>query len=872
MPFAALLAHLVDASRRHAVRVVLGALLLAVLAGLLAATRLGVSTDTDQLFAASLPWRRSAIAFDKAFPQFRDLIVAVVDGATPEEADATAAALEAALEAARTAPQPAPFLSVRRPDSSPYLRQNGLLLLGRKDLQEVLNRTIDAQPFLGQLVADPSARGLFAALTLLGIGVEQGQADLAPYAPALSAFHQALAAAAAGRPKPLSWQRLLGGKLADQAGPYRFVLVQPKLDFGALQPGAKATAVIRAVAARLPMVRAGLAHVRLTGQVVLADEEFATVAQGALAATLISAALVLLWLVLAVRSWRLIVPMALTLALGLLLTTGFAALAVGTLNLVSVAFAVLFVGIAVDFAIQYAARLREHLARHEQVGGALVATAHEVGPQILVAAAATAAGFYAFVPTSFSGVAELGLIAGTGMVIAFLCTMVFLPALLVLMRPGGTADAGIAIGDVAERGLDRWRGVVFLAFAALSLLGLLLLGHLRFDSDPLHTKDPNTEAMRTLHDLMGSPLTNPYSVDILAPSQAAADALAAKLAALPQIGDVITLSSFIPQHETEKLALLGDAANLLAATLAPRSGDAPVTPADLRLAAGTAQKELAGAVAKATAAGTAAGRANAALLAPLAADLANLHAAPDATLMAANAALTEFLPQQLDTLRAALAAKPVTAADLPPEIARDWRLPDGRVRVQALGRPGADNAEGLSALVAAVRKVAPDAGGSAVTIVATAATITEAFRTAAIGAVLAIMVILALVLRRWLDVVLVIVPLLVSGLLTVVAMALLHLTLNFANIIALPLLLGVGVSFNIYFVMNWRAGRHRFLGSATARAILFSALTTGTAFSSLAMRAHPGTASLGVLLLVSLACTLLTTLVLMPPLLRLLRR
>ena len=114
---------------------------------------------------------------------------------------------------------------------------------------------------------------------------------------------------------------------------------------------------------------------------------------------------------------------------------------------------------------------------------------------------------------------------------------------------------------------------------------------------------------------------------------------------------------------------------------------------------------------------------------------------------------------------------------------------------------------------------------------------------------------------------LVLAPLLLSALLTLLVAVLLPLPLNFANIIALPLLLGVGVSFNIYFVMNWRDGRPLVLGSATARAMVFSALTTGTAFGSLALSAHPGTASMGELLLISLACTLVASLVFIPALL-----
>ncbi|HEY2134113.1 MAG TPA: MMPL family transporter [Acetobacteraceae bacterium] len=853
-----LLAAIIDTSRRRAGITVLAGIALAALCCWLAATRLGVSTDTDKLFAANLPWRQHNMAYDRDFPQFKDLLVAVVDGTTPEIAETTAADLNAALSADHVH-----FLSSRRPDASPYLERNGLLFANQQSLQDVLDRTIDAQPFLGQLVADPSARGLFAALSLLGVGVDQGQANLASFRPALTAFHQSLAAAAAGHPTPLSWQLLLGGKLAEQAGPHHFVLAQPKLDYGALEPGGAATQAIRDAAAKLEFVRDGMAHVRITGSVALSDEEFATVAQGAVAGTIGSALLIALWLILAVRSWRLILPILGTLGLGLLLTSGFAAIAVGTLNLISVAFAILFVGIAVDFAIQFSVRYREQRVQAPDPAEALRATAGLVGPQVLTAATAAAAGFLAFVPTAFSGVAELGLIAGVGMLIAFCCTITILPAALTLCRPRAEAhEIGFAWGDTLEAFLSRGRVVVLSVFAILAMAGALLLPHLTFDSDPLHTKNPNTEAMRTLQDLMNSPFTNPYSVDILTPSEQVADALATRLSALPLTADVITLSSFVPKDQTPKLALIEDAENILGDTLAPRSPAAPVTPSDIRLAAQTALKAIDHALPK---------LAKDDPLVAISGDLHTLESAPDATLMAANAALTRFLPMQLERLRVALTAKPVTSADIPQSIARDWRLPDGQVRVQALAKPQARDSVGLGAFVAQVTTVTPDAGGSAVTIVRTAATIVGAFRSAAIGALIAIAIILAFMLRRVMDVALVLAPLLLSGLMTVVVAILFSVSLNFANIIALPLLLGVGVSFNIYFVMNWRHGHSRFLGTATARAILFSALTTGTAFGSLALSRHPGTASLGTLLLISLGCTLVSTLFFMPTLLRTLR-
>ncbi len=862
MTLSLLLAGIAGYCGRNAWRVVLIGLLLGLLSGGLAYVRLGVTTDTDALFAADLPWRQRAAELDRDFPQFRDLLVAVIEARSPEAAEATAAGLEAALKA-----DAAHFGFVRRPDASPYLEANGLLFLEPAELQDLLDRTIDAQPFLGQLAADPSARGLFAALSLLAIGAEQG-ANLAPFVGPLGMFHTALSDAAAGKAQPLSWQSLLGGGLAAKAGPYRFVLAQAKLDLTALEPGAAAGEALRKTAAGLEFVRDGTAKVRLTGGVALQDEEFSTVAQGAVAGAIGSAALVVLWLVLAVRSIRLIGPIIATLMLGLVITTGFAALAIGTLNLISVAFAVLFVGIAVDLAIQYCVRVRA-LRLTMALDAVIPGAAAMVGPPVLVSAMAAAAGFLAFAPTSFKGVAELGLIAGFGMFVALIATMTFLPAMLALCRPAGDRKAiGVAAGEWLEVRLNANRPWVLGGFALLGLAGAVLAPRLAFDSDPLHTKDPTTEAMLTLADLAASPLTNPYSIDILMPSRAAADALLPKLEKLPLVAEVITLSSFVPTDQAKKLEAIADAAGLLNASLAPRAPAAPVTPADIRLAAKATLGQIEHASAKLKSDDP---------LRALGADLKALAAADDGTLMAANAALTRFLPVQLARLRAGLAARPVAAGAVPAEIARDWLLPDGRVRVQVTPLDGAwgDGArgqDGLHAFVAEVREVAPEAAGSAVQIVETAATIVGAFRQATVAAMLAIALLLAAVLRRTLDVLLVMLALALSALLTVLGAVLLGMSLNFANIIALPLLQGVGVSFNIYFVMNWRAGQARFLGTPTARAILFSALTTATAFGSLALSHHPGTASMGALLLLSLGTTIAVTLLFLPTMLRALMR
>jgi hopanoid biosynthesis associated RND transporter like protein HpnN len=842
-------------SRRHALPVALAGLLIAVFSAFYAVTHLEVSTDTDKMFSASLPWRQQSDQLNKNFPQFADLLVAVIDAHEPEQKDATAAALAAALEADHVH-----FRSVRRPDASPFLRKEGLLFLDTKQLSDLMDRTIDAQPFLGQLVADSSIRGLFSALSLLGVGATKGDVDLSPYLPSLEAFHQALAAAASGHPRLLSWEKLLGGNdLTDLAGKYAFVLVQPKLDFGALQPGGEATKAMRQVIANLEYVKSGEARVRITGQVALADEEFATVVQGAVVGLIGSVLLITLWLFLAVQTWRLILPILATLGLGLMLTLLFASAAVRTLNLVSVGFGILFVGIAVDFAIQFSVRYRERRFEYPDPAEAMRQNAERTGIQILVAAAATSAGFLGFVPTDFSGVAELGLIAGVGMLIAFLCTLGFLPAIITLCHPPGEeAVVGFSWLAPLDPMVARHRRSILVAFGVLVLVAIGVSPHLQFDSDPLHTKDPSTEAMQTLYDLMDNPVTNPYTISLIEQNIADAEDLKAQLRKLPTVSKVLDIKSFVPDDQQQKLAIIADANSILTPTLLPQPPAAPITPEQIRMAAKTALAQIDPALPKLPKDHP---------LAAIADDLHRLLKVSDDVLLATNAALTRFLPDQLDRLRTVLNAEPLTLSTLPDEVKDDWVLPDGRARVQVLPSDKVRGSEGLRLFVYEVTQVAPNAGGSAVTIEATSQTIITAFRDAAIIAVASITLILLLALRRVVDVGLVLAPLILSALLTLLVAVLLPLPLNFANIIALPLLLGVGVSFNIYFVMNWRAGRHSILGSATARAIVFSALTTGTAFGSLALSEHPGTASMGRLLLISLACTLVASLVFIPALL-----
>jgi len=837
------------------------ALLLGLLAGFAVSQRFQMDTDVGALFPPDLPWRQTERAMSEAFPQREDLIAVVVDGRTGDIADRAAAALAKALEE-----QPELVRTVQRPDALPFFRRNAFLFLDKAELQETLDRIIAAQPLLGTLAADPSLRGVAQALGLMLKGVERGETQLSTLGPALHAVDGAAEAAVAGKVEPPDWGTLFTGREAGPLELRRFVLVQPKLDFTALSPGAAAEDAIRATIARLNLTPEHGVRVRLTGQVPMADEEFATVAEGAVRNTLLSFSLVALLLWLALRSLALIVPVLVTLALGLLLTAAFGVLAIGPYNPLSIAFAVLFIGLGVDFGIQFTVRYRQRRymlaeAGDDDLDHALTATGARAGPGILLAALAVAGGFLAFLPTDYRGVSELGAIAGVGMLVAALLSLTVLPALLHLIGPAGE-PSGVEFRALApvEGFLARHARPVSAGLGLLALAAAATLPWLPFDFNPLNLRNPNTEAVATFHDLMRSPETTPNTLDILAPNLEAAQALARRLEALPEVSRAMTLAGFVPDDQEAKLPLIQDASDLLGLSLSPPEVQPP--PGDAEVV--TALRDLAGSLDKATQKGSGPAATDAARLAAALRQLAD--GPPEGRARLAQA-LLPGLEATLRQLSEALQAKPVTLADLPPELVRDWMTPDGRARVEVRPRDLSEDNAVLRRFAAAVQSVAPGATGTATSILASSDTIRNAFLLAGCIALALTLLLLLAALRSLLLALLALAPLVLAGLVTLAICTLFGPALNLANIIALPLLFGIGVAFDIYYVVAWKRGERALLATALTRAVLFSALTTASAFGTLALSSHPGTASMGELLAISLFASLAAVIFGLPALL-----
>src|SRR6266566_4281363 len=865
----AVITRLVQLSSRYAWPTILSFLLLAVVSATYFTRHFAIITDSKELLSSSLPWRQQERMLHDAFPQRIDQIIAVIDASTPEAADDAAEALVHGL-----ASRPDAIRSVSRPDGGEFFERDGILLLGLDEVQHSTADLISAQPFLGTLAADPTLRGVFRTLSQSLEGVRLGKANLEDLKPALAALADALERLAKGESPAFSWRELIAGRPPKLSELRRFVNIEPDLNFGDLQPGGKATQVIREVASRLGLTAEQGVNVRLTGSVVLSDEEFATVADGAALNGFITLLLVGFVLWLALRKARIILAVLVNLVFGLLYTAAIGLWMVGALNLISVAFAVLFVGLGVDFGIQFCVRYRSERHASGDIDQALLATARGMAAPLLLAAASIATAFYSFLPTTYRGLSELGLIAGVGIIIALATTLTLLPALLTVLKPPPEQrPIGFAALASLDRFLEKRRNWIVGTTLAATILGLPLLAGLRFDFNPLNLRAQEAESVVTLLDLMKVPDTSPNTIDVLKSDLAQASATAEELRQLPEVGRVLTLQSFVPEDQDAKLALIEDASFFLRNTLNPERVDAEPTPAQTQAVIGKLVVELSDAAQTRRLASAELSDVARDLDSPaavqarrLASVLEPLVNAPPAALDEAQHALIAPLRTTLRQARRLLGAERMSIESLPPELKKTWMSTDGRVRVEVVPKgDGNDNAV-LRRFVTAVRGVAPEAAGTPVFMIEAAATVIKAFAQAGLLSVVLITLILFVALRRWVDVALTLVPLLVAIVVTLEICELVGLRLNFANIIALPLLLGVGVAFKIYYIIAWRSGETNFLQSSLTRAILFSACTTAIAFGSLCFSHHPGTSSMGKLMALSLLTTLAAAVIFQPAL------
>ena len=844
----------VRACTRFALLPVLIALILAVVAGFYTARHFSINTDINTLMSQKLDWRQRDNQFEQAFDRERT-ILAVVEAPTPELTSVASAALAGKLSG-----DTQHFESIQPLGSGEFFEKNGLLFLPTAEVAQLTGQFESAAPLIEIMAGDPSIRGLTGALETGLAGVKRGQVKLDSTARPFNLIAQTVENVLNTGSGTFSWRELVSDKPLSDSDRRSFIEFTPILDFNALEPGKDATDAIRQAARDLNLAGEYGARVRLTGPVPIANEEFATVQDGALVNGIGTVVVVLFILWMALHSPKIIFAVFVNLFIGLSVTTAVGLWMVGSLNPLSIAFAVLFVGLGVDFGIQYSVRYRSERFKSNDLMAALETAAERSAIPLSLAAMATAAGFLSFLPTDYKGISELGEIAGVGMLVAFTSSITVLPALLRLLNPPGEGEpVGYAFLAPVDHFLEKHRVVIIVGTLLVAVAGLPLLYFLRFDFNPVNLRSPKVESIATFLDLRKDPNTGANAINVMTNSEADVKKIADRLAKLPEVLSVRALDSFVPEDQPAKLKLIAQGAKILNPALNPDAIDpAPSDQENVEALKGSVES-LRRTAGNAKGPGAVASR-------RLADALAKLAESDQATRDKTQAIFVDPLKVVLDQLKNSLQAQPVSLKTLPADLVKSWKTKDGLQRVEALPRGDPNDNETLRKFAAAVLAAEPTAIGGPVSILKSGELVVRAFIQAGCWALVVISLLLWLALRRITDVLLTLVPLLVAGAVTLEICVLIGLPLNFANIVALPLLLGVGVAFKIYYVTAWRSGRTNLLQSSLTRAIFFSAMTTATAFGSLWLSNHPGTSSMGKLLALSLLTTLAAVLLFQPAL------
>ena len=845
---------IVRACTRFATLTLFIGFVLTAVGGYYTAQHFAINTDINTLISSKLDWRQRDQQFDKAFDR-DSTILAVIDAPTPELTNAAAAALEQKLKGDKTN-----FQSMTPLGSGEFFDKNGLLFLPTDELGKIVGQFQAAAPLIEIMAGDPSIRGLTGALETGLAGVKRGEVKLDSTARPFNMIAQTVEDVLNKGNANFSWRELTSDQPLTDSDKRAFIEFKPVLDFNALEPGKDATDAIRAAAAELDFPNKYQARVRLTGPVPIANEEYATVQDGAIVNGVGTVLVVLLILWLALHSAKIIFAVFVNLFIGLSLTTAIGLLMVGSLNLLSIAFAVLFVGLGVDFGIQFSVRYRSERFKNDNLSEALEEAARRAAVPLSLAAMATAAGFLCFIPTDYKGISELGEIAGAGMLIAFMSSITVLPALLKLLNPPGEKEpVGYAFLAPVDHFLERHRIPIVVGTLLVAVAGMPLLYFMKFDFNPMNLRTPKAESIATFLDRRKDPNTGAHAINVLTNSEADARKIEERLQKLPEVLTVRSLDTFVPPDQPAKLKLIAQAAKVLGPALSPDSIDAPPSDQENVDSLKSAADNLRRTAGEGKGQGAVTSR-------RLADALTKLAGADEATRNKAQAIFITPLKVVLGQLKSALQAQPVSLQNLPPELVAEWQTKDGLMRVEALPRGDPNDNDNLRAFANAVLAAEPMAIGGPVSILKSGDTVVRAFIHAGVYALVVISLLLWLTLRRITDVLMTLVPLLVAGAVTLEICVLIKLPLNFANIVALPLLLGVGVAFKIYYVTAWRSGRTNLLQTSLTRAIFFSALTTATAFGSLWLSSHPGTSSMGKLLALSLVTTLAAVLLFQPAL------
>lgn len=840
-------------------------------------------TGRDDLMPSHAPFQVEYREFSKNFGD-QDEIIVVVEANDPLLASRFSSALHD-----RLSKETGLFRELFYPSGLPYFQQNGMLFMPLEELHS-MGRTLDmAAPVLKELAASPSIKTLFSTLTsqIDDYLINPSPEKLERLTFMLSALDKEFSGFD-GKNSPLSMDLFLKGggndspSMLESAGKQQIIAVRPVKEQGSFVPSEKAILKVRAELGELlrkPEFKGVTAG--LTGVPVLEFEEMRSSMKDMEIAALLSLVLTIILLLLAFRGVRNTVAAMVTLLIGISLAFGFATVAVGHLNILSMAFAIMLIGLGVEYGIQVVLRYQEELYGAEDLQTAIIhAMSANIRP-ILLAAITTAMAFLTFVLTDFKGIAELGIIAAGGIWACVLATFTVLPAMLVLVNKGQERQGQGSRGKGQERQgqrlewLFRRPGLIVGCTALLALLGAAAVFRVPFDFNMMNLQAKGLEPVRYAYKLMRSKENAGYFGVAVAKDRAEVASLTEQLGALPAVSHVVSLLSLVPDRQQEKLAELGRMKKIMAA-IHPAEFEDSLSPMELPAVFEAFHERVNRLKTRLETEKAAQTQTVGHFAETIDRFFKGLEKEKDgnALVMLREMQQTMFapLPEKLALLKESLEAGQLDEKDLPESLKKRFIGKDGRLLLQIVPKEEIFDKKPLAEFVGQIKSVVPNATGEPVSVYESMLILQNSYLTAFLYAFCGVAVILLLAFRSIKATLLGIAPLAAGLLLMVGGMWLFGLKFNVANIIVMPLLLGVGIDSAIYIIARYRNEGEspvKVISSSAGVGVFLNALTILFSFGALMVASHQGVFSIGAVMSLGMTAIVLAFLLFLPALLML---
>jgi hopanoid biosynthesis associated RND transporter like protein HpnN len=818
------------AALTHAKLVVLVCIMLGISGASLFFFQGRLNADLGQLIQpkGDQDWYQSNKAFEAAFPIYRQTAVVVIRSRDAVAAENATQLLKAAFEAQGA------FDQVFAPAVEPFIQTHRLYFLAPSDLDKWLLGTEFNFGVLQRLSEQPT---LAATLLIIAdmLGVQSGQ-------PMPITLQHSIDGLLKGKPKVTSFYPLLP---SEQTEVFNLIIVNGRQSLNEPLPNQQIVRALQSIINQQVLPES--VAVELTGEVVLAHEEISAALNGIEIAGLASILILGVILLVGIGDVRIITAIFLVLLTGVGLTLGYATLAVGSFNTLSMLFVVMFFGLGVDFATHLALRLQADQATNAD---SMITAIHDMAPALALCTLTSAIAFLSFTPTAYTGMAELGIISAGGMVIALLLTLLMIPALLTLWPSLKTPPP---LTFLSVKWLPKYQTPLTLILLAVMPGALYFASHLEFNYSVLSMRDADSPGMKALTRLQESGQQTDYSVILLADTAKEASRLKTRLTALESVASVQIPADVIPTAQADKYQRIMAVAELYRDLWTPPELD------EQTLTLSSAREYLEAQMPSL--------KGQRLLIAQQIATFAKTLETDPANLALFDASLAQQLHRSNQDLMDLLEATPFTFSALPKPFQERLISPQGQHLVSVQPRVALTDKAKTDRFINDIRSVEPRIAGRSAVEWGIGEVVVNAFREAIVLTLCGVMICLILYFRNFLTACLVLVPIAFTLILTFAVSSFLALSLNMANILVVPLIIGLGVDSGIHVTHRFFKGGALKHQRATRRAVLISGLTTLGTFFSLILSPHQGAASIGLLLTVAIAWLLLLSLFLLPSLL-----